>query len=198
MDKIRHGAHGAAQSMAGSIAVLRGTEMTETTIETPAAHGWSLAAGIGMLVAIFALSAIWVAFGGAVLHLRSFFASFVFAWYWGVMDKVAFDRLPAALLGALVGVVLAWQLSWLSAHYGTHGLVAGVAIIALAVFIQLMNWVPMAVNLCGMLFLAILTAPQFAGTDFLDVGATILAGGLYMAAVVYVARRVMAARGMAV
>jgi hypothetical protein len=158
----------------------------------------SLAMGGGMLVAIFALSSLWVFVGGHFLHLHSFFASFVFLWYWGVVEKAEFNRLPASILGALTGVALSWQLSYLSAHYATAGLAAGVAVIAVAVFIQLMNWVPIAVNLCAMLFLAILTAPQFmGGVNYADVAATTLVGAVYGAAVIYAARRVVAGRGPA-
>jgi hypothetical protein len=108
------------------------------------------------------------------------------------MDRMAFNRLAPALLGSLVGVALAWQLSYLATHYGTHGLAVGVGIIAVAVFIQFMSWAPMLVNLAGMLFLAILTAPQFGQTDFLDVGLTILASAVYASVLVFVAKRVMA------
>lgn len=166
--------------------------MSDQTAPAPAMPRPTIPAGLGMVVAIFALSSLWVGIGGGILHLHSFFASFVFLWYWGVMDRMALARLPANLLGALVGVALAWQLAYLSAHYGTQGLAAGVAIIAVAVFIQFMNWAPFAVNLCGMLFLAILTAPQFMGhPDFIDVGETIVAGALYAAVLVFVGTGVM-------
>jgi hypothetical protein len=156
----------------------------------------SIAAGLGMVVAIFVLSSLWVFLGGYFLHLHSFFAGFVFLWYWGVVEKAAFDRLPASLLGALTGVALSWQLSYLAAHYATAGLAAGVGIIAVAVFIQVMNWAPVAVNLCAMLFLAVLTAPQFMGhADYLDAGATIVAGAVYAAVLIYAAKRATAGRG---
>ena len=156
----------------------------------------TLLTGVGMLVAVFVLSALWVVIGGT-LHLHSFFASFVFAWYWGVMDRMEFNRLAPALLGSLVGVALAWQLNYLSAHYGAHGLAVGVAIIAVAVFIQFMQWAPMLVNLGGMLLLSILTAPQFAHTDFMDVGETIIGSAVYLSVLVFIIKRIMAARAKA-
>jgi hypothetical protein len=167
--------------------------MSEPKSDNSAAPRPSLAAGIGMLAGIFAASALWVVLGG-LLHLHSFFASFVFLWYWGVMDRLELNRLAPALLGALLGVALSWQLSFFSARFGGEGLAIGVGIIALAVFIQLMNWAPIIVNLCAMLFLAFLTAPQFAGTDYVDVAATIIVSAVYVSVLVVVGKRVVAAR----
>jgi hypothetical protein len=51
------------------------------------------------------------------------------------------------------------------------------------------------VNLCAMLFLAILTAPQFSGhTDYVDAGATIIVSAVYVSVLVVAAKRIMAAR----
>ena len=73
----------------------------------------------------------------------------------------------------------------------------GVAIIAVAVFIQFMQWAPMLVNLGGMLLLSILTAPQFAHTDFMDVGETIIGSAVYLSVLVFIIKRIMAARAKA-
>jgi hypothetical protein len=168
--------------------------MAEANNDKAAAPGMSLPMGIGSLVGIFGLSALWVGIG-TLLHLHSFFASFVFLWYWGVTDRLALNKLAPALLGALLGVALSWQLSYFAAHLGAEGLAIGVGIIALAVFIQLMNWVPIMVNLCAMLFLAFLTAPQFAGTNYVDVALTIIASAVYVSVLVVVGTRVAAAWG---
>lgn len=166
--------------------------MSEPNNQGAAAPKPTLLNGLGMLVGVFVFASLWVGIGSA-LHLHSFFASFVFVWYWGVMDRMAFNRLAPALLGSLVGVALAWQLSYFTAHFGAHGLALGVGIIAVAVFVQFMNWVPMLINLGGMLFLAILTAPQFGQTDFRDVGLTILASAVYASILVFVIKRFMPA-----
>lgn len=170
--------------------------MTDQT-STPAAPQMSIAAGIGMVVAIFVLSSLWIGLGGKFLHLHSFFASFVFAWYWGAVERMAFNRWLPSVLGALAGVVLSWQLAYLSAHYGTPGLLIAVLLIAVAVFFLVMQWLSSVLNMSAMLFLALLSAPQFAGVDYVDMAATIVAGAVFMAAVLFVIQRVMAARGSA-
>jgi hypothetical protein len=145
-----------------------------------------------MVVAIFVFSSLWIGLAGGLLHLHSFFASFVFAWYWGSVEGLAFNRLVPSLIGALVGVGLSWLLVYLSAQYGTPGLITAVALIALAVLCLVMQWFTSVINMSAMLFLALLSAAQFAGrTNYLDMAEIIVAGGLFMAAIVYIAQRVM-------
>ena len=163
-----------------------------------AAPGLSVPAGIGLVVAIFVFSSLWIGLGGRVLHLHSFFASFVFAWYWGSVEKAAFNRLPSSILGALLGVFLSWLLAYLSAHYGTAGLLVGVLAIAVSVFCLVMQYLASVVNMSAMLFMALLSAPQFTGTlNYLDMAATIVAGALFMAGVLYAGQRIFAARQQA-
>jgi hypothetical protein len=151
----------------------------------------SLLFGLGGLVLIFAVTAAWVYLGGRVLHLTSFYASFVFAWYWGIVDKAAFVRLPSAILASLLGIAVSWQLSYFAARYGTPGLAIGVGVIAVLLYMQIMQWGTYVVTPATMLFLAVFTAPQLLGKiDSLDAGMTLIAGALYMAAIIYVLKRV--------
>lgn len=165
--------------------------MTEQNTATPVATPPSLAFGLAGLVLIFACTGAWIYLGGRILHLQSFYASFVFAWYWGIVDKAEFSRLPSSILGSLLGVAVAWQLSYLSAHFATAGLAVGVGVIAVVLYMQIMHWGAYVINPATMLFLAVFTAPQLLGkVDDVDAGATIIAGALYMAAVIYVLKRV--------
>jgi hypothetical protein len=167
--------------------------MSEQTTVAPAAPRLGLGVGIGMVVAIFGFSSLWIGLAGGLLHLHSFFASFVFAWYWGSVERLAFSRLVPSLLGSLAGVLLSWLLVYLSAHYGTPGLTVAVVLIALAVLCLVMQWFASVINMSAMLFLALLSAAQFAGrTNYLDMAGTIIAGGLFMALIVYIVQRVMA------
>jgi len=166
--------------------------MTKQNTAVQAAQRPSLLFGLGGLVLIFAFTTAWVYLGGRVLHLQSFYASFVFAWYWGIVDKAEFSRLPSSLLGALLGVAVSWQLSYFSARYGTVGLGIGIGVIAVLLYMQVMHWGAYVINPVTMLFLAVFTAPQLLGKiDSVDAGATIVAGALYMAGVIFVLKRLM-------
>ena len=165
--------------------------MTEQNTAAQPAKRPSLLFALGGLVLIFAFTTAWIYLGGRVLHLQSFYASFVFAWYWGIVDKAQFVRLPSSILASLLGVAVAWQLSYFSAHYGTAGLGIGVGVIAVLLYMQIMHWAAYVITPATMLFLAVFTAPQLLGKiDSVDAGATIVAGALYMAAVIYVLKRV--------
>jgi hypothetical protein len=158
----------------------------------------SLVMGIIGLIAIFAGTGAWVYLGGQALHLHTFYASFVFAWYWGIVDKAQFSRLPSSLTGALLGIAAAWQLSYLSAHDATPGLAVAIGVIAVLLFMQIMHWGVFAVNPAMMLFLAVFTAPQLLGAvNYVDAMATTVAGALYMAGVIYVLMRVTGLGGTA-
>jgi hypothetical protein len=164
--------------------------MTEQNTVPPAKKP-SLLFGLAGVVAIFAFTTAWVYLGGRVLHLQSFYASFVFAWYWGIVDKAAFSRLPSSILASLLGVAVSWQLSYFSARYGTAGLGIGIGVIAVLLYMQIMHWAAYVITPATMLFLAVFTAPQLLGKiDSVDAGATIVAGALYMAGVIYVLKRV--------
>lgn len=164
--------------------------MSDQAIVAPAKTRPSIIVGLGGVVLMFAGTLLWVCLGGRILHLNSFYASFVFAWYWGIVGKAEFIQLPSSILGALLGVAVAWQLSYLSAHYGNSGLVVAIFVIAVVLFMQNMHWGTFLVNPGAMLFLAVFTAPNLLGKiDYVDAALTIVAGAIYMAVVVFILKR---------
>jgi hypothetical protein len=128
-------------------------------------------------------------FGGSFLGLKSFFASFTLLWYWSTVEKAEFKGLIPSVLGALVGVGLAWQMQYCLGHYGANGLIFGLIPIVVALFVVIMNWAPIAVNGAAMLFLTVLGAPAFAASkvDFVELCEAIVIGAAFFAAVVYLA-----------
>ncbi len=168
--------------------------MSEPTAATPALKPSLATAGQIMLGIVIAI-AIWIVLGAMVFHIRSFFASFLFLWYWGVIDHMNFSKLPATLLGALVGAAMAWLLVVLSAHFGTPGTIIAVLVMAAAVFGQIMGFAQLALNGATMLFLTVMTAPQIMGSvNFAEVDAAILLGAIYFAGGLYLVQRIIAAR----
>lgn len=94
---------------------------------------------------------------------------------------------PQSVLGAFVGLGLAWQSHWLPAQFGTPGLIAGLVVIVVALYIQIVNWVPIAINRSAMLFLTVLAAPiLLEKLDPLEMAKAIGLGALYFGAIVKV------------
>lgn len=110
------------------------------------------------LVVIIAIAG-WIFLGLKLLGITSFFASFLFFWYWAAVEEADLKQWLQSAVGALVGLGLAWQSHWLAAQFGTQGLIAGLIVIVVAVYLQIMNWVPIAINRSAMLFLTVLAAP---------------------------------------
>lgn len=147
----------------------------------------SLSAGIQLLLFIIVAVAVWV-WISAALHLRTGFAGYLILWYWAAIEKADYKKLSSVVLGALAGVVLAWQMKFLPVHFGMGGLVLGLLIIVAAVFAQIMGRGAVLVNNSTMLFLTVLTAPQLAGVATQDLYVAIVLGTVYFGAAVYVAK----------
>jgi hypothetical protein len=168
--------------------------MSQQTAATAAPSPTLALAGQIMLAIVIAI-AVWIALGTRVFHIRSFFASFLFLWYWSLIDKMDFAKLPAAIAGALVGAAMAWLLVFLSAHFGAPGAIIAVLVMAAAVFGQIMGWAPIALNGAVMLFLTVMTAPQIMGAvNFAEVDKAIVLGAAYFAGGIYLAQRIITAR----
>lgn len=137
------------------------------------------------LVVVVAIIA-WSFIGGALLGLSSLFASFLFAWYWANVEQMRFDRIPAAVIGGLVGVGLAWLLQVLPATLGpTNGAILALVAILVALFVQILNWAPFVCNASTMLFLTVMAAPALVEkSNFADVAVCVVLGALFFAALV--------------
>jgi hypothetical protein len=122
------------------------------------------------------------------MGVEVFFCSYLLLWHWATVEKAEFTGLPASLIGALAGLALAWQSSYLTARFGMpNGLVMGLIPVIIALFIVIMNWLPMVFNSSTMLFVTVLGAP-LAKTDFLKLGEAAVIGAIFFAAAVYLAK----------
>ena len=101
----------------------------------------------------------WILLGSLALNVTSFFASFLFLWYWAGVEEAKFDRWLPTLVGAFTGLILALQIKYLPEAFGTAGLIVAILIVTLAVFVHIMDWVPVALNKATMLFLTVFAAP---------------------------------------
>lgn len=173
--------------------------MNDTNSEAPALSPLN-----GLLILLLVIVAVvgWIALGSKLLGVSSFFASFLFLWMWAGVEKADFKRWLPTLIGALVGVGLAWGPRILTEHLGTNGTILSVVLIVLALYVQIMNWVPIAFNASTMLYLTVFGAPALlAKMDPPGVGElaiAIIGGAIFFAALVKVAFMVAARRGAAV
>jgi hypothetical protein len=159
---------------------------TNVSDEQAVAARPSLFNGILILILIVAGIVAWIALGGAVLAVKSFFASFLFVWYWANVEKLAFNRLPASVIGAMAGVGLAWALKMLPVLYPAWGLAAAIALIVITLFFDVMKWLPLITNASALLFLTILAAPAIlSNLDLVEMTKAIVGGAAFFMVLVY-------------
>ncbi len=172
--------------------------MTDSTPEAPALSPFG-----GFLILLIVIAAVvgWIVLGGKALGVSSFFASFLFLWMWAGVEKADFKRWLPVLIGALVGVALAWGPRILGEMLGTNGVILSLILIVVALYLQIMNWVPIAFNASTMLYLTVFGAPALlAKMDPPGVGElaiAIIGGAIFFAGIVKVAMMIAERRGTA-
>jgi hypothetical protein len=167
--------------------------MTEQSETPPALTPFN---GLLILMLVIVAVVAWIILGTALLRVTSFFASFLFLWYWASVEQADFKQWPQCLIGALVGLALAWQSHYLPVHYGTAGLVIALLVIVAAVYAQIMNWAPMAINRSAMLYLTVLAAPALLDKlDVVEMATAIIGGAIFFAGVVKLAFLYAARKG---
>lgn len=153
-----------------------------------AGEGASLSLKHGLMiwgVVVFAIVA-WIVLGGVALHIQSFYASFLYGWYWLNLEKGDFKRIPASLIGALVGVGLAWALKGLPGLFPQFGLWLALGLVLVALLVQIMNWLPIALNTSAMLFLTVIAAPALLmPLDLIEITKAIIGAALFFTAIAY-------------
>jgi len=133
---------------------------------TDAAFKPTPGAGLLILTAVSVAIAMFITLNHA-LGIGDLWVSFLFLLYWAGLEKMQFEKLPRAILGALLGLALAYALQALPSLMGTSGWVLVGAAILASVYCLIIGWWPIAVNDATMLFLTVGTIPVVqAGTGF--------------------------------
>lgn len=126
----------------------------------------------------------------AVLHIVTAYAGLLLFWYWGILDDADMRKLPSALLGALLGVGTAWLLQLAGGSHDAAALIAVLVFIVVAIFVQVTELAPIAINRCFMLFLTVAAAPLLqAKQNFAAVEAAVLFGAVYFGLIVFLLSR---------
>ena len=116
-------------------------------------------AGLGVAGVIFAGIVMWAGICGALLSVTSMFAGFMVLWYWAKVEHLVMARLPATVLGALVGIGLSWVMLLCAQAYGGPGFAFGLFLLFIAIYLDLIAVMPLLFNASTMLFSLVSAAP---------------------------------------
>jgi hypothetical protein len=149
---------------------------SDPTTNTPA-HVPTPLQGLFILVGVIVGVGVYLGLSHA-LAIEAYYGGFLLLLYWGGLKGSAPAELPAAFVGALGGVLLAYLLVFLPSVMGTAGAIVALMLITVSVYALIMGWVPILVNNAMMLFLTVgtIAVVQEKG-DFAGMAASVLLGG---------------------
>lgn len=150
------------------------------------AQSHRLTPGKGLIILFFVVVGIAIYIGaGSALGIEPLYAGFAFSLYFGGIKHSDPQEFPAALIGALGGLLTAALLHVLPEHFGSAGLAAALLAILVAVYALLMGWVPILINYSFMLMLTIATIPTVKEeANFIGMACSILLAAALMGALV--------------
>ena len=144
-------------------------------------------AGLAILLIVLVLIVAWIVLGTQVLHLQdtSLVGGFMMLWYWANNEQLEFGRLPAAIIGAVVGIGLSWFLVYGAVNYGTTGLTLALLLAIFVLYLDIIKAVPLIVNTSTMLFVTLAAAPLVQlHVDWIELVLSTVVGGLFFGLVV--------------
>ena len=144
-----------------------------------------------VVVAIFA----WVFVAGTFLSKPSLFGGFMMLWYWAKVEHLSMRRLPASVIGGLAGIGLAWAMYYCASRFGPVGFVAGLILLIIAIYLDIIEIFPTFVNASTMLYSIVAAAPLVQlKVNWVELLLAAAGGGVffgaYVGAVMWLAARV--------
>ncbi|MDT0507029.1 hypothetical protein [Novosphingobium sp. MMS21-SN21R] len=144
--------------------------------------------GFGVALVIITAIIGWAAIGGHFLSEASLFAGFMILWYWAKVERLAMRRLPASIIGALAGIGIAWTMFYGASRYGGAGLAAGLLMLAIAIYMDVIQKIPIFINAATMLFSIVVAAPLVQlKVNWIELCFATAGGGMYFGGYVAVA-----------
>lgn len=117
--------------------------------------------------------------------IKEFWCGILFLLYWSNFEHMDNKRFIPSLVGALVGLGMAYLFATLPALLGPAmgwGIALGVVVVA--VYLLLMGWLSLFVNMATMLFLTVAGTPEMLGNaDFPGAAIALVVGAAYFTAV---------------
>ncbi len=155
-------------------------------------------AGLGIVAIVVVLVLAWAVLGTMLFSDLTLFGGFLLLWHWANLEQLEIKRMPATIAGALVGIALAWQVVWLTQQMGFTGTIIGLLIMIAAIYLQVINLLPMLFNAAAMLFLTVAAAPLIQlKVDFAELALSTVVAGLFFGALVEGLKRAAARFGAA-
>lgn len=146
-------------------------------------------AGFATLIIVLIALIAWIVIGTRFMSDTSLVGGFLMLWYWANNEQLALNRLPAALIGAVVGIGLGWALVYGAIHYGTAGLIAALLLLIAALYLDIIKAVPLFVNTATMLYVTIAAAPLIQlHVNWIELVLSTVLGGLFFASYVEAAK----------
>lgn len=155
-------------------------------------------AGLGIVAIVVLLVVGWAIIGTMLFSDLTLFGGFLLLWHWANLEQLDIKRMPVTIAGALVGIALAWQVVYLTQLMGGNGTLLGLLIMVAAIYLQVINVLPMLFNAAAMLFLTVAAAPLIQlKVDFAELAVATVVGGVFFGASVealkWIAAKVMPA-----
>lgn len=168
------------------------SEIEAVNAASPSAtHGQATALLLAIIVAVTVFIALLVPFG-----IYDFWGGILFLFYWSSIEQMKFERIPASLAGALVGLGIAYMFMALpQAMAPLAGAGIALLVIVLAVYCLIMGWLAFFINKSTMLFLTVAGIPEiqhhasFGGAAIALVVGAVFFCGLIKAGMHLTARR---------
>jgi len=141
--------------------------------------------GLGVAAVVATAIVCWVAVGSIFLSKTSLFGGFMVLWYWAKVEHLSMQRLPDSVLGALVGVCLSWVMFRLASDYGAAGFAFGLLLLFVAIYLDIVQVVPLLFNASTMLFSIVSAAPLIQlRIDWVELCLATVGGGVFFGAFV--------------
>jgi hypothetical protein len=160
--------------------------MTETTLTRPdLPPPPSPLAGLGVLAVLVTGIVGWFTLGGTFLSEASLFGGVLVLWCWAKVEHLAMKRLPATIIGALVGIGVAWAMFYGASNYGATGAALGLLLLIVAIYLDIIEIFPLFVNTSAMLFSIVAAAPLVQlKVNWVELCLAVAGGGLFFGAYV--------------
>ena len=161
--------------------------MTDIPRGRPEPPAPPLGLGLAITGAIAVAVTAWIALGAYGLKEPSYYVALVLFWYWTTVDQSDFRRLPAAFMGAAMGLGVTWVMKSLTGAFGWWGVALGGLVIAAVILADIMAWAKIVFNGCTTLFLTVAGIPLIAGpTNFVEAGIALVVGTVFFSLVAWV------------
>ena len=144
-----------------------------------------------VVVVLVAWIALWI--GALKFTDTTLVGGFMMLWYWANNEQMDIKRLPAAIIGAVVGIGLAWFLVYGATNFGTPGLVLSLLLLLGALYLDIIKALPLFVNAATMLYVTLAAAPLVQlHVNWIELVLSTVIGGLFFGGVVEGLKRLAA------